>query len=244
MGGQAQLLQRHRVGRAGRERRPLPLQGPPRGDRRTPGVARVGGPGRRKTPGNRYHCRLGAVPGLARGRLRRRRLRRQRGLQGQRRPGRRRGFPARTGRRRQPATTTFRSSQHSEVFLFSTASMSLQRAAPRRRAADGQGTRSRQAGAPARQEGRPRQRAAQAVPALPRQGRPGRLQGRHLAAQVHLREGQDPLAADHRLLPPPPGPDRARGQARARAGAAALRQRGRPRGRPPPRPRRPRRPER
>ena len=29
MGGQAQLLQRHRVGRAGRERRPLPLKGRP-----------------------------------------------------------------------------------------------------------------------------------------------------------------------------------------------------------------------
>ncbi len=48
-------------------------------------------------------------------------------------------------------------------------------------------------------------------------------------AAVHLREGQDPLAADHRRLPPPPGADRARGQARAGARAAALRERGRPR---------------
>ena len=54
-----------------------------------------------------------------------------------------------------------------------------------------------------------------------------------LAAQVHLREGQDPLAPDHRLLPAPPGPDRARRQARARARAAALRERGRPRRRAP-----------
>ena len=35
-------------------------------DRRAPGVARVGGPGRHQAPGGRYHCRLGAVPGLAR----------------------------------------------------------------------------------------------------------------------------------------------------------------------------------
>ena len=66
MGRQAQLLQRHGVGRAGRERRALPVQGTPRRDRRAPRVARVGDPGRHKTPGNRYHCRLGAVPGLAR----------------------------------------------------------------------------------------------------------------------------------------------------------------------------------
>ena len=42
VGRQAQLLQRHRLGRAGRKRRPAPLQGPPGRDRRSPGVARVG----------------------------------------------------------------------------------------------------------------------------------------------------------------------------------------------------------
>ena len=74
---------------------------------------------------------------------------------------------------------------------------------------------------PAGEAWRPERRPAQAVPALQGQGRPGRLQGRRDAAQVHLREGQDPLAPDQRRLPPPPEPDRARRQARARARAAA-----------------------
>ena len=43
LGGQAQLLRRHRLGRAGRELRPLPRQGPPRRHRRPARVARVGG---------------------------------------------------------------------------------------------------------------------------------------------------------------------------------------------------------
>ena len=42
VGGQAQLLRRDRLGRAGRELRALPLQGPAGRDRRPPGVARVG----------------------------------------------------------------------------------------------------------------------------------------------------------------------------------------------------------
>ena len=41
VGRQAQLLQRHRLGRAGRELRPLPHQGPPGRDRRPPRVARM-----------------------------------------------------------------------------------------------------------------------------------------------------------------------------------------------------------
>ncbi len=95
-------------------------KGRPGGDRRTAGVARVGGPGRGETPGNRYHCRLGAVPGLARRRLRRRvafpatgppRAAMSRSTKGISSPHR---FPA------QPATTTFRSSQYSEVPVLST----------------------------------------------------------------------------------------------------------------------------
>ena len=65
VGGQAQLLRRHRVGRAGRELRPVPVEGPPGRGRRPPRVARVGGPGRQQAPVGRYHCRLGPVPGLA-----------------------------------------------------------------------------------------------------------------------------------------------------------------------------------
>ena len=49
--GQAQLLRRDRLGRPGRELRALPQQGPPRRDRRPPGVARVAGPGRQQAPG-------------------------------------------------------------------------------------------------------------------------------------------------------------------------------------------------
>src|SRR6185312_15058135 len=119
------------------------------------------------------------------------------------------------------ATTTYRSSFLSEVD------------------SSGKGP-SQQAGAQAREAQRNREHPAQAVPALPRQDRAGRLQGRRDAAQVHLREGQDPLTADHGGLPPPPGPDRARGQARAGAGAAAVRQRGRTRRQSASRARRPR----
>ena len=50
VGRQAQLLQRHRLGRPGRELRPLPHQGPPGRDRRPPGLARMD---RRTTPSAR-----------------------------------------------------------------------------------------------------------------------------------------------------------------------------------------------
>src|SRR6185295_5024794 len=82
-----------------------------------------------------------------------------------------------------------------------------------------------QARTTAGQEGRPRQRPAQALPVLQGQDRARRLQGRRHAAALHLRARQDPLAADHRRLPPPPEPDRPSGQARAGARAAAVRQR-------------------
>ena len=58
---------------------------------------------------------------------------------------------------------------------------------------------------------------------LPREDRRGRLQELQPAAAVRVGEGQDPVAPDHRRLPPPPGADRRRGQAGARDGAAALR---------------------
>ena len=44
VGGQAQLLRRHGLGRPGRELRALPREGPPGGDRRPPRVARVDTP--------------------------------------------------------------------------------------------------------------------------------------------------------------------------------------------------------
>ena len=62
VGGQAQLLRRHGLGRAGRELRPLPRQGPPGRDRRPPRVARVGDAGGQQAPGDRHHRRRRAVP--------------------------------------------------------------------------------------------------------------------------------------------------------------------------------------
>ena len=62
VGGQAQLLRRHRLGRAGRELRPLPRQGPPGRDRRPPRVARVGAGRHRQAPGRRDHRRRRPVP--------------------------------------------------------------------------------------------------------------------------------------------------------------------------------------
>ena len=54
------------------------------------------------------------------------------------------------------------------------------------------------------------------------QGRRGRLQERQPAAAVHLREGEDPLQADHRRVPPASGQVSVAVK-RARDGAAAVR---------------------
>ena len=74
---------------------------------------------------------------------------------------------------------------------------------------------------------RPAAASGPAAPAqlllLPGEDRGGRLQEHQPAPALHLREGQDPLAPDHRRLPPPPGAGRGRGQAGARDGAPALR---------------------
>ncbi len=69
-------------------------------------------PGRDKAPGNRYHCRLGAVPGLARGGLRWGGFAAGNGAsRGQRRPRRRSGISSPHLSPAERATTTFRSSQ-------------------------------------------------------------------------------------------------------------------------------------
>ena len=73
VGREAQLLRRQGVGRAGRELRQLPVQGPPRRRRRPARVARVGVAGRRQAPGGRDRRRHRPVPGLARRRRRGRR---------------------------------------------------------------------------------------------------------------------------------------------------------------------------
>ena len=119
---------------------------------------------------------------------------------------RRRGLPARTCRRSAPATTTFRSESAPPTSTdISEASF------------EWQSTRSRQAGAPARQEGRARQRPAQAMPALPRQGRAGRLQGRrHRCASSSPRRARSARGGS----PAPAGATRSRSPAPSSARAS------------------------
>ena len=62
MDRQAQLLRRHHLRRAGRERRPLPHQRPGRRHRRTPGLARVAEPRRLQAPSRPDHRRHRPVP--------------------------------------------------------------------------------------------------------------------------------------------------------------------------------------
>ena len=73
--------------------------------------------------------------------------------------------------------------------------------------------------APARR--RPRQ--AQELPLLPGQGERDRLQEPRAAPPLHLGEGEDPVAPDHRRVPAPPDPGRGGGQARARDGPPPVR---------------------
>src|SRR6266536_2044485 len=63
--------------------------------------------------------------------------------------------------------------------------------------------------------------------------RRGRLQELQPAAAAHLGEGQDPLAPDHRHVPPPPEASCSGSEARARDGAVAIRIELRNEGRPP-----------
>ena len=105
-------------------------KGRPVASRRAPGVARVGDAGGRETPGNRYHCRLGAVPRLARRTLRRRRLRRTTALPAAARLPSTKGTSSPHRSPAAPATTTFRSRK--EVFLFTTSNHVRARAPSRR----------------------------------------------------------------------------------------------------------------
>src|SRR5206468_4146529 len=57
---------------------------------------------------------------------------------------------------------------------------------------------------------------------LPREDRRGRLQERQPASALRVREGQDPLAPDHRRVPQAPASGRTRRQAGARDGAPPL----------------------
>ena len=66
-------------------------------------------------------------------------------------------------------------------------------------------------------------RPAQVLLLLQGQGRGDRLQELQPAPAVRLGEGQDPLAPDHRRLPPAPAPGGGGSEAGPRGGAAALR---------------------
>ena len=193
VGRQAQLLRRHRLGQPGRELRAVPLEGPPGRRRRPARLARVGGAGRDEAPGGRDHRRHRPVP-------------RQPPATTGRRPA-----AVRAGRRRRQANADFGAGgcrrRHPLLTRSSKDREDSERDARRRR------KRPAPAGA----------RTAQELLLLQGQGRRGRLQELQPAAPVRLREGQDPLAADHRRLPPPPAAGRGRGQARPRDGAAALR---------------------
>ncbi|CAA9488587.1 MAG: Single-stranded DNA-binding protein, partial [uncultured Solirubrobacteraceae bacterium] len=97
VGGQAELLRHHRLGRPGRELLALPEQGPSGGHRRAPRVARVDGAGRRQAPERRSRRRCRPVPRRPRrgcGRRWRARLH-----AAQRRPRRRPRLPAGNRRR-------------------------------------------------------------------------------------------------------------------------------------------------
>ena len=171
-------------------------KGRPVGDRRPPRVARVGGPGRHQAPGRRDHRRERPVPRQPRRRRGRRRSRSSS-------PPARAGRPTPTSRRPQPTTTS-----RSDGAANGTAKQREERSTARRRPA---ARTARRAGATATSAATRSRRSTtkpQPAPAL------------------HLGEGQDPLAADHRRLPPPPGAGRGRGQAGARDGAAPLRRGG------------------
>ena len=78
MGRQAQLLQRHRLGRPGRELRPLPVQGPPGLHRRAPRVARVAARKATSASPSRSSPTPSSSSAAATRRRRRRRLQRRR----------------------------------------------------------------------------------------------------------------------------------------------------------------------
>ena len=226
VGRQAQLLRRHRLGRAGRELRQLPLQGPPGRGRGAPRLARVGGAGRHQAPGGRDHRQQRPVPRLAR---------RQ---------------PAGGGNGFQPSSDVPADTSDFEGEKVSAAA-SPTTTSPSRSFAEPASHEPRFGGAlssctlPARSMAR--QQRTNSGPSgggggggrrrrgLSDRGRPRKyttLKVDHIdykdltpAAPLHLRPRQDPLPTGHRPLPQAPGAACAGGEARPRAGAAPLRRR-------------------
>ena len=206
VGRQAELLRRHRLGQPGRELRAVPLEGPPGRDRRPPRVARVGGDRRL---GKRQAVEIVAETVQFLG------SRGDGGGGGEPQfvpagaAGESADFPA------PPPTTTSRSRRRAEQWHSRSNAEKSGRRARRRPPAGAQ----------------PRRRncyfCREKVEEVD-------YKNHHPAPPLHLREGEDPLAADHRRLPPPPGPGRGRGQAGARDGAPALRLRATDAGHPPP----------
>ena len=175
-------------------------KGRPGRDRRPARVARVGGAGRHQAPGGRGRRRLRAVPRRPRATAT---AAAAAAATSSCRPASRAGSDADFGgspaRRRHPVLT-----EEGRMWT-------------RRTSNDG---RSRKRLPPL--TGGP----AEVVLLLQVEGRRDRLQERRRASPLHLREGEDPLAADQRRVPPPPAPGRGRDQAGPRDGAAAVRGRG------------------
>ena len=172
---QAELLRRHRLGQPGRELRAVPLQGPP-GRRST--AASTGASGRRRTAPSARRSRSSPTASSSSAAAATARAAAQpQFVPAGARPAESADFPA------PPPTTTSRSDGD---------------ARESKRESDRDGSRPQ---APASADGPDRRRK---LLLLQGQGRGGRLQEHQPAAALHLREGQDPLAPDHRRLPPPP----------------------------------------
>ena len=169
-------------------------KGRPGRRRRPPRLARVGGAGRHQAPGGRDH-------------------RRHVQFLGSRGDGEGGGDGAAAVR---PAVAT----SHADT------TTSRRQPARRRRHSVLERESRRHEGRDSERRKRPRHwpwPAAEELLLLQGEDRRGRLQEHQPAPALHLREGQDPLAADHRRVPAAPGPGRGRGQAGARDGAPALR---------------------
>ena len=263
VGRQAQLLRRHRLGRAGRELRPLPVQGPPGRGRRSPRVARVGVARRarsaRRSTSSPTRCSSSAAATTTAAAAAATASRRAPTS-----PSTRTTSPPRPAgggggvARRRPPTTTSRSRPHARGACRgptpdSRASATRRpvraqschngRSAPPVRGASvrpltahdarieqhdalpearisppWRSSATVQARATARQEGRPRQRPAQALPVLQGQDRAGRLQGRRRRCAA-----SSPSAARsaRAASPAPAAATRARSPARSSAPASS-----------------------
>ena len=192
VGGQAELLRRHRLGEPSGELLAVPVEGPPCGHRRAARVARVGchdGSGKRQA----VEMIAESVQFLGSRADERRRLAAVR--------------PGGRGRRERRLPRLGRRRRHPLLRSAMAPKQQREQTSTRRRQPPGGAT-------------APRRRNCHFC-----RDKVEEVDYKNITQlrRVHLGEGQDPLAPDHRRVPPAPGPGRGRGQARARDGAAPLR---------------------